>query len=254
MVRFRRDRSMDREGPDQIAPGQEAHEETAASQHAGDEPAGDSVAAGTSERVAGILAKAEQDAADVRENAEREAEAIAEAARGEGRGVMQAAHGAAQAAARERAERLAELRASIAARSGSLTEGLEGGELTRVRLDELVTILGEVEARIMREVEPPPPGAGSTGSVPAPATAPATPPPPPPAMQRRDGGLPDGAPMMRMPQRAGDREADARFTAVVMAIEGGQREQIADHLRTEYGENGWDALLDELFGRVDVKA
>ena len=241
---------MDREGPDQIAPGQEAHEGTAASQHAAD----DSVAAGTSASVAGILAKAEQDAADVRENAEREAESIAEAARGEGRGVMQAAYGAAQAAARERAERLAELRASIAARSGSLTEGLEGGELTRVRLDELVTILGEVEARIMRAVEAPPPGAGSTGSVHAPASAAATPPPPPPAVQRHDGGLADGAPMMRMPQRAGEREADARFTAVVMAIEGGQREQIADHLRTEYGENGWDALLDELFGRVDVKA
>src|SRR2546423_2275470 len=209
MVRFRRDRSMDREGPDQIAPGQEAHEGTAASQHAGDESAADSVAAGTSASVAGILARAEQDAADVRENTEREAESIAEAARGEGRGVMQAAHGAAQAAARERAERLAELRASIAARSGSLTEGLEGGELTRVRLDELVTILGEVEARIMRAVQAPPPGAGSTGPVHAPASAAETPPPPSPAQHRHDGRGADRVPLVASAQRARERGGGA---------------------------------------------
>ena len=79
--------------------------------------------------------------------------------------------------------------------------------------------------------------------------------PPVPASEARgfDGALPEGAPMMRMPTRSGDREADARFAAMLMAVHGGERDDVAEHLRTEYGANDWDGLLNELFGRADAK-
>ena len=57
----------------------------------------------------------------------------------------------------------------------------------------------------------------------------------------------------RMPTRSGDREADARFAAMLMAVHGGERDDVAEHLRTEYGANDWDGLLNELFGRADAK-
>ncbi len=248
-----------------MAPGQEAHEGAADPQQTTNAPAADSMAADTSARVAAILEEAEKDAAGVRDDAEREAESIAEAARREGAALMWEAHRAAQASARKRAERIAELRASIAARSGSLTEGLEGGEVTRLRLEELVATLGEVEEQIMREVATPPPGAeppaveadasadadadvdADAGDVPA-SAAPAAPAP------GDEVELPEGAPMQRMPQRAAERKDDARFMAVVMAIEGGERDEVEERLEARYGGNGWDELLDELFGRVDVRA
>src|SRR5436305_1834711 len=68
------------------------------------------------------------------------------------------------------------------------------------------------------------------------------------------GGLPEGAPMVGRPAHSGDQASDARFAAVLMAIDGGERGDIEDHLGSEYGEDGWDELLDELFGRTDVRA
>jgi len=271
---------MDREGPDETTPGQGAPEDAPAPGPAtaetgapvaaeADDPAAaaadDSVAADTSGRVASVLADAERDAAAIREGAEREAEGIAESARGEGRGAAQAAHSAAQAVARERAERLSALRASIAARAGSLTEGLEGGELTKLRLDQLVEILGHVEDRIMREVALGPDGremaADSAGerspAAPAAPTDGATSPEgatPPDTARRYEGEMPEGAPMMRMPSRSADPAADARYCAVLMAIEGRDRSEIDERLRSQYGGDGWDELLDELFGPSDVRA
>jgi len=244
---------MDREGPDETTPGRGGGHELRGEPHPpGDARAGDAVAASTSSRVGEVLAKAEDEAAAIAEQAERQAEGIAEAARAEAIGIGQGAHGAAQAAARERADRLSELRSSIAARCASLTEGLEGGELTRLRLEQLVGMLGEAEEHILREVAigphgerhvPPPPApppvvpAAGDGSVPDDA-----------------GELPEGAPMVRMPARSGNQASDARFAAVLMAIDGGERGDIEDHLGSEYGKDGWDELLDELFGRTDVRA
>jgi len=234
-------------------PAQTPGEEPPSRAQAESASAGESVAADTSARVGAVLAEAEARANSVREAAEREATQVEDAARAEATGVAQAAHTAAQAAARERAERLAELRASIAARAGSLTDGLEGGELTRLRLEQLVEILGEAERRLLIEVAE---GPGELAEAPAAAAPPPEAPVPPvPASEARgfDGALPEGAPMMRMPTRSGDREADARFAAMLMAVHGGERDDVAEHLRTEYGANDWDGLLNELFGRADAK-
>src|SRR5205814_9485574 len=88
-----------------------------------------------------VLEQSEQFATETRRTARREADQVAEDARR-----------AAEAAARARVGRISELRASIAARAGSLVEGLEGGELTAARLEELVDALGEAEERILAEV------------------------------------------------------------------------------------------------------
>src|SRR5436309_5270214 len=184
---------MDREGPDETTPSRGGGHESRGEPHPpGDARAGDAVAASTSSRVGEVLAKAEDEAAAIAEQAERQAEGIAEAARAEAIGIGQGAHGAAQAAARERADRLSELRSSIAARCASLTEGLEGGELTRLRLEQLVGMLGEAEEHILNEV-----AAGPHGE-----QAPAPPPAAPAPMaahawtQAYGGEVPEGAPMM----------------------------------------------------------
>jgi F0F1-type ATP synthase membrane subunit b/b' len=244
---------MDREGPAETTP-EEAHgEELPARPQAEGATAGESVAAETSARVGTVLGEAEAEANSIREAAEREARQVEDAASSEASGLAQAAHTAARAEARERAERVAELRASIAARATSLTEGLEGGELTRVRLEELVELLGEAERRILTEVaEGPGEVAGAAvAAAPAPESpSPATTDDAPAAF---DGLLPEGAPLMRMPARSGDREADARFAAVLIAVQGGERDEVAEHLRAEYGDDDWDGLLNEVFGRADAK-
>lgn len=254
VVRFAAGRSMDREGPQDRTPGQGGADETPVGSTAPANAAGDrSVASETSTQVAAVLARAESDAEGVRAQAERDAETITDAARDEAREIAQTAHGEALAAARERNERLAELRASIAARCCSVFEGLEGGELTKLRLEQLVAILGEAEERILKEVAAGPDGAPATPAIDAPPPAPAER-VSAPAARAYDGPLPDGAPMMRMPARTGDRKADARFAAVVMAIEGGDRDRVAERLRSEYGDAGLGELLDELFGHADVRA
>src|SRR5256714_13197559 len=130
---------MDREGPEAPAGG------------AG-RPDDESVATGASARVGEVLSKAEARARSIRDEAERDAGALVGAARDDAARVTEDARRAAGAAARERAREISALRASIAARAGSLVSGLEGGELTAARLDELVAALGEAADRLLEEV------------------------------------------------------------------------------------------------------
>src|SRR5256714_13284132 len=127
---------MDREGP-----------ETLARQGADAEPIETSVTAGAAARVAVILQKAEARAAAIAEEAERYAEQTARGAREDAARLEDEARMAAEHAARERVQQLSELRASIAARTGSVVRGLEGAALTGERLDELVVALGHAAER-----------------------------------------------------------------------------------------------------------
>jgi hypothetical protein len=128
----------------------------------GHDPRDPGVASEASARVGEVLARAEAWAREIRERAERSASEARRTARHEAEGIAAEARAAAEAAAVERVHEISELRASIAARAGSLVEGLEGGELTAARLDELVAALGEAEVRILQEVggtvEPAKPG------------------------------------------------------------------------------------------------
>ena len=242
---------MDREGPEDRTPGQAGGEQSPPEPLPEKQPPAESVAAETSARVGAVLGEAEAEANTVQEEAERESSAKEDVARAEANGITTEAHGAAEADARKRAERLAELRASIAARAGSLTEGLEGGELTRLRLEELVAVLGETERQVLAEVglAPAMPEDGIASLPAAPRAA---------AVDGdgdgHAGDIPPGAPMMRMPARSGDEGEDARFAAVLMAIQGEARDDVAGQLRDEYGHANWDELLDELYGRADVRA
>src|SRR5438270_4182096 len=148
---------MDRQGPDKSA-----------RMKAVDQVNDASFATDTSARVGAILARAEARAEAVREQSEQFAAETRRAARREADQVAEDARRAAEAAARARVGRISELRASIAARAGSLVEGLEGGELTAARLEELVEALGEGADRILDDV-----GAGDSPTRPSRTAIPA---------------------------------------------------------------------------------
>jgi hypothetical protein len=163
--------------------------------------------------------------------------------------------------------RISELRASIAARAGSLVEGLEGGELTAARLQELVRALGQAADRVTEVVgddaSARPTGEAAT-QAPASAAAASIEEAAPPGLFARTEGdahepqadepiadpLPEGAPIVRRPARA----SSARYTAVVMAIQGSDREAVAERLARDHGLEDADELLDDVFGRADARA
>lgn len=235
---------MDSEGPDLTG------------RDAGGMSTEDSVAAGTSGRVNEILLRAEARGRAIRELAERDAKGIEDGARAEAERLMDNARAAAQDAACERVHRIAELRSSIAARAGSLVEGLEGAELTRARLEELVAALGEASDAILAEAglepgdlhaqfAPPQPDAAVQVRIPAPAEGNGS-----PDREPHDGPLPEGAPMVRRPKRV----QEARFAAVLMAIQGQERQAVEQRLVSEYGVADCDELLNDVFGRADATA
>jgi hypothetical protein len=67
-----------------------------------------------------------------------------------------------------------------------------------------------------------------------------------------DGELPEGAPLARKPERSRDR--DARFAALLMALQGRDRGDVEAHLRSKYDFKDCGAILDEVFGRADAHA
>jgi hypothetical protein len=226
--------------------------ETPAGGYAGQPSTEASVASGTSARVGEILSKSEARAASIRQQAERSAEDTRLAARREAERVAGEVRAAAEAAARDRVREISELRASIAARAGSLVEGLEGGELTAARLEELVAALGEAADRVLDEI-----GGDVRASRPAPRAAPLPDSRPVRPSDPGDGKpvpiadpLPEGAPIAHRPARA----SSARFAAVVMAIQGSDRDEVAQRLEREHGVADSDALLDDVFGRADTPA
>ena len=253
----------------------------------GPDPRDQTVASDTSARVADLLERAEARAREIREQAERSAAEMRRTARHEAEGIGKEARRAATAAARERVQQISELRASIAARAGSLVEGLEGGELTAARLQELVRALGQAADRVMQEAggdaAASPATARATEVAPtaapvaprAEAAPPAVEAPPPGLFARTEAGaaaepasdepieaptpgegvpleqpLADGAPIVRKPER----RSSARFTAVVLAIQGMDRQGVADRLAREHGLEDADELLDDVFGRADTPA
>lgn len=66
--------------------------------------------------------------------------------------------------------------------------------------------------------------------------------------ERYEGPLPEGAPLARRPVRS--RERDARFAALLLAVQGRDRVDVKAHLRAEYGFQDCDPILDEVFGRT----
>jgi hypothetical protein len=231
---------MDSEGPD-----------TLTGREIGGQSTEDSVSAAASARVGEVLAKAEAEAVALREEAERQAESVENAARSDAERIAEDARLAVQAAARDRAHEISRLRSSIAARAGSLVDGLEGAELTRTRLEELVAALGDAADGLLEEVgvqpdqaENPGPAARDQGSDHATGADDVG------GAVAYEGPIPEGAPMARRPKRA----RQARFAAVLMAIQGRERDDVEDHLVREYGVADCDQLLDDVFGNADAKA
>jgi hypothetical protein len=238
-------------------------------QWGGPDPRDQSVASDTSARVGDVLERAEARAREIREQADRSAAEVRRTARHEADGIAREARRAAAAAARQRVDQISELRASIAARAGSLVEGLEGGELTAARLQELVRALGQAADRVMEEVveHGAAPAAGRRATEPEPDSAEAGPPGlfartepaavepdtdapvDQPLSEPISDPLPDGAPIAKRPRRS-----SARFTAVLLAIQGMDRQAVAERLAREHGLDDADELLDDVFGRADARA
>src|SRR5437763_309864 len=234
---------MDREGPDMSA-------RTDAVGQVNDP----SFALGTSARVGKVLAKAEARAKAVLDASEESAAETRRTARREADQVADDARRAAEAAARARVGRISELRASIAARAGSRVGGLEGGELTAARLEELVDALGEAGDRILEEIGAAD-GARPQMAIPAEPRERAF----VRSSDRPEGEsgepaqiadpIPAGAPIARRPGRS-----NARAAAVLMAIQGSERDEVAERLAREHGLAESDELLDDVFGRADAPA
>jgi hypothetical protein len=239
-------------------------------------PQGDSVASDASARVGEILSAAEQEGAAVRKAAEREAAATERTAREEAERILADAREAARTAGRERADRVLALRGAIAARGPALVEGLEGAGLTRRRLETLIEALDAAAERMLAEADAPVGQVGSEKAVesetdapketqtapeetdsPAEAEASSDEPEPVPhdgdgsngdradGAEPYDGPLPEGAPMMRKPRT---RQSDVRFAAVLLAVQGQEREEVEHHLRNQYGAADCEPILDEVFG------
>lgn len=233
----------------------------------GGEQLGGSVAAGASARVGSILSEAERDAAALREEAERQAAQAERAGREEAERIVAEAREGALAAGRERAEKLLALRDAIAARGPKLVEGLDGAGLTRKRLEALMAALEAAAERVVAEADAPAPdsdvaetAAGEEAEEAEPPVSAAEEPDPTPATETPgvdgdgdpdapvpyDGPLPKGAPMARKPRA---RSSDVRFAAVLLAVQGREREEVERHLRSDYGAaDDCDPILDEVFG------
>jgi hypothetical protein len=212
--------------------------------------------------------EAEQAAAETRRSAEHEAERIAVEARE-----------SARAAARERAQQIAELQAALTSRGPAVVDGLEGAGLTRARLEALIEALAASAERVLAEAEVGAPGvpsedpdeperATSDGDEePAAVEGPDAEEPAEsqdrvaaaetlaqpvsdeaPSAEAHPGPVPEGAPLARKPVRS--RERDARFAALLLAVQGRDRGDVKAHLRSEYGFADCDPILDEVFGRT----
>jgi hypothetical protein len=241
------------------------------------------VAANASTRVGEILAAAERYAHEAQAEAERVAAETRRAAQREAGRIAEEAREGARSEARDRAARLAELQAALTARGPAVLEGLEGAGLTRARLEAVIEALAAAADGVIAEAEAGDPADGAEPEPAAPAEAAPDEDPPdaevvddPPDSDADpvaaaeelakpldgdgaddeagdgsvayDGELPEGAPLARKPKRS--RERDARFAALLLAVQGRAREEVDAHLRSEYGFDDPASILDEVFGRA----
>ena len=120
----------------------------------------DGVAAGASARVGEILREAEGYARECEAEAERGAAEAERAARADAERLHDDARTEAQRVARDRADHLAAIQASLTARGPLVLEGLEGAGATRARLEELIRALAATADRVVAEAAAEPDAGG----------------------------------------------------------------------------------------------
>jgi hypothetical protein len=217
-----------------------------------------SVASEVTERVHAIITAAENVANAIRHDVAQEAEVRRREAEAEAQRYLEEARRKADVLAADRARRMAELSDTIIERTEALLGRLDGAEDVKRQLESLVRALGEAAEGLAPEVErlgeP-----GDEGGQPFPRwrerveeTAQAAtesldrgPVVPPPDAHGVEGG-------------AGEFD-DARLVAFQMAVAGGTRAEVAEHLSQAYDVVRPDTILDDVFGkgtpgdhRVDV--
>jgi vacuolar-type H+-ATPase subunit H len=179
-----------------------------------------SLEASTSERLAAIVAAAEQAASQVIDDAEAE-----------GRRYL--------SDAREEANRLVAERLSSLA---SLTDSLVAqAEMIRQQSERLLESLAQTRAAL--QVDPAPPSRASRGSHLSAVSPAEGPDEEPPAPSLNGEGKNHG----------GERknQAGARLLATQMAVSGSSREEIASRLRNGFEIDDTDAILDAILGPED---
>lgn len=281
----------------------------------------DGVADETSRRVREVLAESERHARELDDEAGLAGAAVAEGAAEEAERLFEDARAKARQVARDRADHLAAIQASLTARGPAVLEGLEGAGATRAGIEALIAALAETAERVLAEADAGEPRGsaaeadGSTEQEPddeasddsgetseevivdavvvddpvedaedAVSDADATvsspveeddategdgaPAAEPVAFAGPDGNgsgretgdgaapyegtLPEGAPMVRRPERT--RERDVRFSALILALQGRDRGEVEERLRTEHDVKDPAPILDEVFGRADARA
>jgi vacuolar-type H+-ATPase subunit H len=169
-----------------------------------------SLEASTSERLAAIVAAAEQAAAQVIDDAEAEGQRYLSDAREEADSLV--------------AERLSSL--------ASLTDSLVAqAEMIRQQSERLLESLAQARAELQVDSSlVPPMSRGSHLSAVAPVEAPA---------EERSASSPNGG---------RNDQAGARLLATQMAVSGSSREEIASRLRIGFQIDDSDAILDAILG------
>jgi vacuolar-type H+-ATPase subunit H len=173
-----------------------------------------SLEASTSERLAAIVAAAEQAAGQVIDDAEAEGQRYLSDARDEADRLV--------------AERLSSL--------ASMTDSLVAkAEMIRQQSERLLESLAQARAELQVDPSPPPASRGSHLSAVAPAEEPEhedEQPAPSPDGERRN-------------------QAGARLLATQMAVSGSSREEIASRLRIGFEIDDSNAILDAILGPED---
>ena len=198
------------------------------------------------ERVTGIIAAAEEKAAEIERDARARAEEVLARAEQEARAKV--------AEARQAVEGLVGKADELRRQVGALGQSLAGTEGQPGPAAE--TEPGPV---VVPEPEPPQPEVDPAPVVvPEPGPTPVPEPTPDPAPEPTPDPLPEPTPLPQPPSEpditpaatANGSEAGARLVAMKMALDGSSREEVERHLADVYGLEDSAPLLDDVFARA----
>ena len=188
----------------------------------------DGVAAGASARVGEILREAEGYARECEAEAERAAAAAERGARTDAERLFDDARTEAERVARDRADHLAAIQASLTARGPAVLEGLEGAGATRARLEELIEALAATADRVVAEAASEPEASAAADE---PGASPAADHTEPEASPAADHPEPEASPAADPepePGSDGDGAGEGEDSAAAEASHGDEDEAPAD--------------------------
>jgi hypothetical protein len=227
------------------------------------------LAAEVSERIRGIISSAEAAANAVRHEAEQRAQSRRRVAEEEAERIVGDARANAEALVAERIRRINELSEGIVERGEAIVSQLDRAEEVRAQLQRMADSLGQTaqelarelgqEAATVRRAEPEPP---AEPAVIAQADEPPAEGAEAEAVAEREAEAEEAKTELEVVEVAEDspgvvdmddrREPDeqlsARLVALQMAVAGGNRGEVEEHLRRTFEVRDVGGILDDVFG------